>query len=69
MDYLSDESIVSKWVENPYYQYFSGETHFQWTMPCDPSDLVHFRNRIGSGRQLNQSSHMPNMIIAWQGTS
>jgi len=40
---LSDESVVDRWVENPYFQYFSGETHFQWSMPCDPSDLVHFR--------------------------
>jgi len=48
LDNLSDESVVSKWVENPYYQYFSGETQFQWSMPCDPSDLVHFRNRIGT---------------------
>jgi len=47
LDNLSDESVVAKWVENPYYQYFSGETQFQWSMPCDASDLVHFRNRIG----------------------
>jgi IS5 family transposase len=47
LDNLSDESVVSKWVENPYYQYFSGETQFQWAMPCDPSDLVHFRHRVG----------------------
>ncbi len=47
LDNLSDESVVSKWVENPYCQYFRGETQFQWTMPCNPSDLVHFRNRIG----------------------
>lgn len=44
---LSDESTVGQWVENPYFQYFSGETHFQWSMPCDPSDLVHFRHRVG----------------------
>jgi len=44
---LSDESIVSGWVENPYFQYFSGETHFQWSMPCAASDLVHFRHRLG----------------------
>ena len=47
LDNLSDESVVAKWVENPYYQYFSGETHFQWGMPCDPSDQVHFRHRVG----------------------
>ena len=44
---LSDESVVDRWIENPYFQYFSGETHFQWSMPCDPSDLVHFRHRVG----------------------
>jgi len=25
----SDESVVMKWVENPYWQYFCGELHFQ----------------------------------------
>ncbi len=28
-------------------QYFCGESHFQWRLPCEPSELVHFRNRIG----------------------
>ena len=44
---LSDESVVAKWVENPYYQYFNGETQFQRVMPCNPSDLVHFRDWVG----------------------
>jgi len=44
---LSDESVVARWVENPYYQYFSGMEYFQWEFPCNPSDLVHLRNRIG----------------------
>ncbi|GBU22898.1 transposase [Fibrobacteres bacterium R8-0-B4] len=43
---LGDETVVEAWVQNPYYQYFSGETVFQWHFPCNPSDLVHFRNRI-----------------------
>ncbi|HCY41825.1 MAG TPA: hypothetical protein DHV48_10795 [Prolixibacteraceae bacterium] len=47
LDNQSDELVVSKWVENPYYQYLSGETHFQWAMPCDPSDLVYFSHRVG----------------------
>jgi IS5 family transposase len=45
---LSDEVLVLKWSENPYYQYFGGVLHFQWEAPCDASDLVHFRNRIGT---------------------
>jgi IS5 family transposase len=43
----SDEAIVEEWRQNPYYQYFTGQAHFQWEAPCDPSDLVHFRKRIG----------------------
>ena len=44
---LSDEQVVIDWVQNPYFQYFCGESEFKWTTPCDPSDLTHFRNRIG----------------------
>lgn len=43
----SDEVVVEQWKQNAYYQYFTGEIHFQWDLPCDASDLVHFRNRIG----------------------
>ncbi len=42
-----DESVVEQWVQNPYWQYFSGEKEFQWKMPLEPSDFVHFRKRIG----------------------
>ena len=44
---LADETVVEEWVSNPYFQYFCGEKEFQWEFPCDPSDLVHFRHRIG----------------------
>lgn len=42
-----DETVVAGWVQNPYWQYFCGMTDFQWAVPCDPSDLVYFRQRIG----------------------
>lgn len=42
-----DETVVSAWVQNPYWQYFCGMAEFQWQVPCDPSDLVYFRQRIG----------------------
>jgi IS5 family transposase len=44
---LGDETIVESYKMNPYMQYFCGEAYFQWNFPCDPSDLVHFRKRIG----------------------
>lgn len=46
---LSDETLIERWVQNPYYQYFCGMEEFQWSLPCDPSDLVYFRKRIGEG--------------------
>jgi len=45
---LSDEEIVVQWKQNPYYQYFCGFNEFQVALPCHPTDLVKFRNRIGT---------------------
>lgn len=44
---VSDESVVEQWSENIYYQYFCGENSFVSAPPCQSSELVHFRNRIG----------------------
>ena len=44
---LSDEAIVARWVENPYYQHLTGETFFQHKLPIDPSSLTRWRGRIG----------------------
>lgn len=45
---LSDEMMVARWIENPYYQYFTGEYVFQYNQPMDPADFSKFRKRIGS---------------------
>jgi IS5 family transposase len=44
---LSDESVVEQWSENAYYQYFGGQSHFAANEPCEATELVHFRKRIG----------------------
>lgn len=44
---ISDESVVEQWAENVYYQYFCGEQAFLAAAPCEASELVHFRKRIG----------------------
>lgn len=44
---LSDESIVEHWKQNPYFQYFCGFDDYQAAVPCHPTELVKFRNRIG----------------------
>ncbi len=48
LENLSDESLVVQWKRNPYYQYFCGLKHFQCQNACHPTELVKFRNRIGS---------------------
>ena len=44
---LSDEAVLARWVENPYYQHFTGEVFFQHRPPIDPSSLTRWRGRIG----------------------
>lgn len=45
---LGDETMANAWIMNPYMQYFCGESVFAHKFPCDPSDFVHFRKRIGA---------------------
>jgi len=47
LENLSDEKVVLQWKRNPYYQYFCGMEEFQIDLPCDSTELVKFRNRIG----------------------
>ena len=50
---VSDEAVVRRWVENPYWQYFCGATYFEHQLPIDPSSMSRFRQRIGtSGCEL-----------------
>ena len=44
---ISDESVVEQWSENAYFQYFCGMHEFVPSFPCNSSELVHFRKRIG----------------------
>lgn len=44
---LSDEAVVLKWVENPYWQAFCGFDHLQWRLPADGSSLTRWRKRLG----------------------
>ncbi|MCH8842180.1 MAG: IS5 family transposase [SAR324 cluster bacterium] len=43
----SDESVVERFLENPYWQYFCGCDYFQHSLPLDPSSLVRWRKRVG----------------------
>jgi IS5 family transposase len=44
---LSDELVVTRWVENPYWQYFCGEEFFRHKLPIHPTQMTRWRQRIG----------------------
>jgi len=46
----SDESVVAKWVENPYWQAFCGYTHMQHKPPIHPTCMTKWRKRIGEDK-------------------
>ncbi len=43
---LSDEQIVFRWVENPYWQYFCGYDFLQHKVPMHPTSLIRWRYRL-----------------------
>ena len=50
MHNLSDEMLCARWIENPYYQHFCGEEHFQHAAPFDRSSMTRWRHRMGAER-------------------
>jgi IS5 family transposase len=49
---LSDEGVWERWVHDPYFQYFTGETFFQHAIPHERSGLSHWRSRLGDRLEL-----------------
>jgi len=45
---LSEDDVVNRWVENPYWQYLCGEIFFQHQSPIARSGLSKWRKRISS---------------------
>ncbi len=44
---LSDEQVWDRWVQDPYFQYFTGEEFFQHELPHERSGMSHWRKRVG----------------------
>jgi len=47
LDHLGDETLMERWIENPYRPYFTGSDVMKHAPPCDPSDWRPMRNRMG----------------------
>jgi len=48
----SDESVLERWLENPYWQYFCGFTNMQHKLPLHPTSLVKWRKRVGEQKMV-----------------
>lgn len=46
----SDESVVERWVENPYWQHFCGLEFMQHDLPVHSSMMSKWRKRVGAER-------------------
>jgi len=44
----SDESLLERWVENPYWQHFCGFETMQHKLPLHPTSLTKWRQRVGA---------------------
>ncbi len=57
---LSDEEVVSQWLENPYWQYFCGNEYFEHGFPIDTSSMTCWRKRVseaGKEKLLKETSN------------
>lgn len=46
----SDEALIDRWVENPYWQYFCGYDTMQHEAPLHPTSLTKWRQRVGADK-------------------
>ena len=42
-----DESLVERWAQDVYFQFFSGQVHFEPRLLCDPTQICRFRRVLG----------------------
>jgi len=55
---VSDEEVLAGWLENPYWQYFTGGVHFEHALPFDSSSMTRWRRcmrREGAEEMLAES--------------
>ncbi len=61
---ISDEAVCERWLENPYWQFFTGEVVFQTRLPCDASSLTRWRQRLGEAGMEELLAHTINTAHA-----
>jgi IS5 family transposase len=46
-DNENDESLVERWAQAVYFQFFNGQVYFEPRLPCDPAQISRFRRVLG----------------------
>ncbi len=64
---LSDDEVVERWVENPYWPYFCGFDFFQHRLPIDSSTMTRWRKRVGSAGMEQVLSATVGVAVDGQG--
>lgn len=55
---LSDVQVLECWLENPYWQHFTGGTFFEHRLPINESSMTYWRKRlekVGAEKMLQES--------------
>ena len=52
IDGLSDDGVCERWVRDPYFQHFTGETFFQHDLQHERSGFSHRRQQLGEKFEL-----------------
>jgi IS5 family transposase len=60
----SDESVVERWAQDVYFQYFSGQDYFEARKPCDPTQIGRFRTAIGEAGLAEILARTVNTAVA-----
>lgn len=60
----SDESVVERWGQDVYFQYFSGLDYFEAKKPCDPTQIGRFRTAIGEAGLAEILARTVNTAVA-----
>ena len=56
---LSDEQVCAEWLENAYFQYFTGETWFQTELPLDRTSMSVWRGRSAVANEAGKLESAP----------
>lgn len=65
----SDELLLDRWVENPYWQYFCGFDTMQHEVPLYSTSLTKWRQRVGADKGYRGNDYSGDASVHISGSS